>query len=223
MARSGSLMIGVVALLVVAVLLATRHMWSTNSAENPPLILQQQREWQSRWLKPVSASAQHSASVAAISHSPPSPPAIGQATEARRAVATALTQLIPPKGDGRRGGFDDQRNVKRESDTIRRMLQQDGLAEWRPDPSLLPPQQPAGASMSELLRAVPVGGTAWLAFGNAGATEMLMNWIFWTLKLGLGDRLVIAAYDNALLGYLRERRLPAYNCASRASPRHGPS
>lgn len=75
-----------------------------------------------------------------------------QAPEARKAVQQANMQLVPPKGDGRRGGYDDQRNVKRESDTVRRMLRADGLDEWRPDPALLPPQSPAGASMEELLR-----------------------------------------------------------------------
>lgn len=88
------------------------------------------------------------------------------------------------------------------------MLRQDGLDEWWPDPALLPPQQPAGASMAELLHAVPTNDTAWLAFGNAGATEMLMNWVYHTLKLKLGSKLVIAAYDNELLTYLRVRFLP---------------
>ena len=135
----------------------------------------------------------------------------GQALEASRSIAIAQSQLIPQKGDGRRGGFDDQRNVKRESDTVRRMLREDGLDQWWPDPSLLPPQLPAGASMAELLHAVPVHGTAWLAFGNAGVTEMLMNWCAWTLRLGLGSRMVVAAYDDELLGVLRSRRIPAYN------------
>ena len=97
------------------------------------------------------------------------------ALEASRSIAIAQSQLIPQKGDGRRGGFDDQRNVKRESDTAAAMLREDGLDQWWPDPSLLPPQLPAGASMAELLHAVPVHGTAWLAFANAGVTEMLMN------------------------------------------------
>ncbi|KOO29623.1 glycosyltransferase family 77 protein [Chrysochromulina tobinii] len=105
-----------------------------------------------------------------------------------------LLSPIPPKGDGRRGGFDDQRNVKRESDTRR-----------------------PGATMAELLSAVPVGtsttesGTAWLAFGNAGATEMLMNWVHHVCKLGMGARTVIAAYDAELLATLRGLRIPAYN------------
>lgn len=31
-------------------------------------------------------------------------------------------------------------NVRRESETVRRMMREDGLSTWRPDPSLLPPQ-----------------------------------------------------------------------------------
>ena len=64
-------------------------------------------------------------------------------------------------------------NVKRESDTVRRLLREGGLDEWRPDAACLPEQAPAGASMDVLLKDVPVNGTAWLAFGNAGVTEML--------------------------------------------------
>lgn len=37
--------------------------------------------------------------------------------------------------------------------------------------------------------------------------------VFWVLRLGMGERMVVAAYDDELLGYLRERRIPAYNCA----------
>ena len=97
----------------------------------------------------------------------------------------ALSQSIPPKGDARRGGFDDMRNVQKESDTVRAMLREGGLNEWRPDPSQLPPQPAAGASMGELLRHVPVGGIAWLTFGNAGQTEMLLNWVQHVLAWGL--------------------------------------
>ena len=100
-----------------------------------------------------------------------------QSTEARRAIALALAEPVPEKGDGRRGGLDHQENMRRESDTVRRLLAEDGLPRWRPDPTLLPPQAPAGASMGELLRLVPAGGIAWLAFGNSGVTEMLMNWV----------------------------------------------
>lgn len=208
---------GAASLLLVAAVLAMRHVLLMGAAYGggAPLSPEQQRAWQSRWRQTGAAVVGASTSRVAASlpsFSPPSPPADCQAPEARRAVAMALTQLIPEKGDGRRGGYDDQRNVKRESDTVRRMLRQDGLDEWWPDPALLPPQQPAGASMAELLHAVPTNDTAWLAFGNAGATEMLMNWVYHTLKLKLGSKLVIAAYDNELLTYLRVRKLPAYNC-----------
>ena len=81
-----------------------------------------------------------------------------QSTEARRAVALALAEPVPEKGDGRRGGLDHQENMRRESDTVRRLLAEDGLPQWRPDPTLLPPQAPAGASMEELLHRVPSGG-----------------------------------------------------------------
>lgn len=166
--------IGIVALLVAAALVATGSLWSVNVSEGPSITTIQQVAWQSRWATTV--EGKHPVATVAA-RAPPSPPATGQAPEARRAVEVALTQLIPAKGDGRRGGFDDQRNVKRESDTVRRMLRQDGLSEWRPDPSLLPSQLPPGATMAELLNAVPVNGTAWLAFGNAGVTEMLTNWV----------------------------------------------
>ena len=199
--------VGLIAMLAVAALLVAARVWTASLAEvaGPPIIAQQQRAWQSRW-----AAYPHD-SDATAAPPPPSAREAGQSSEARHAVATALTQLVPPKGDGRRGGYDDQRNVQRESDTVRRMLRQDGLAEWRPDAALLPRQLPAGASMAELLHAVPINGTAWLAFGNAGATEMLTNWISHVLRLGLGSRFVIAAYDNELLTYLRALQVPAYN------------
>ena len=81
-----------------------------------------------------------------------------QSTEAHRAIALALAEPVPEKGDGRRGGLDHQENMRRESDTVRRLLAEDGLPQWRPDPALLPPQAPAGASMAELLHRVPSGG-----------------------------------------------------------------
>ena len=73
------------------------------------------------------------------------------------------------------------------------------------------PQRPANASMLELLEHVPVGGHAWLAFGNSGVTEMLFNWCHHVIGLGLGWNLVVAAFDVPLLRALRERRIPAYN------------
>ena len=100
-----------------------------------------------------------------------------QSAEARRAISLATAEPVPARGDGRRGGLDHEENMRRESDTVRRLLAEDGLPQWRPDPALLPPQAPAGASMGELLQSVPAGGIAWLAFGNSGVTEMLMNWV----------------------------------------------
>ena len=124
-----------------------------------------QQLWQQRW-EPLAA-------VTVFDIDAPA-----QSSEARLAVARALAQPIPPRGDGRRGGYDNQQNVKRESATVRSMLAEDGLWDWRPDPALLPPQAAPGASMDTLLAAVPAGGgIAWLAFGNAGVAEMLMNWV----------------------------------------------
>ena len=104
------------------------------------------------------------------------PVTAGQSSQARTAVAEALLQPTPPPGDGRRGGLDHWQNMQKESETVVRMLAEDGLPEWRPDASLLPPQKPPDATMGELLAAVPAGGTALLAFGNAGGASMLKNW-----------------------------------------------
>ena len=101
--------------------------------------------------------------------------------------------------------------MRKESDTVRRLLAEDGLNRWQPDPALLPPQAPAGASMDELLQGVPTGGIAWLAFGNSGVTEMLMNWVHWVLALGKGRSMVVACYDEPLFVRLRAMRVPAYN------------
>ena len=94
---------------------------------------------------------------------------------------------------------------------MRKILAEDGLPQWRPDPAKLPPQAPVGASMSELLKEVPPGGIAWLAFGNSGVTEMLMNWVHWVVELGKTRAMVVAAYDEGLLHALRAMRVPAYN------------
>ena len=118
--------------------------------------------------QPATAAPRRSVAVAASSY---------QSAEARRAIALAIAEPVPARGDGRRGGLDHEENMRRESDTVRRLLAEDGLPQWRPDPALLPPQAPAGASMGELLQSVPAGGIAWLAFGNSGVTEMLMNWV----------------------------------------------
>lgn len=85
------------------------------------------------------------------------------------------------------------------------------MSSWRPDASLLPPQRPANASMEQLLQYVPKGGTAWLAFGNSGVTEMLLNWAHHVIQRGYSRQMVIAAFDETLLLSLHERRLPAYN------------
>ena len=101
--------------------------------------------------------------------------------------------------------------AERESDNVRRLLQADGMLRWRPDPAKLPPQRPANASMEVLMEHVPIGGHAWLAFGNSGVTEMLMNWCHHVIGLGLGSQMVVAAFDVPLLLELHARRIPAYN------------
>lgn len=180
-----------------------------------------QQHWQvSRWASSATGAVDLPTGAVDLPTGAVDLPASVQAAEARQAVQIALEQLVPAKGDARRGGFDDQRNVKRESDTVRHMLQQDGLRDWRPDPALLPPQAPAGASMATLLSGVPRGEIAWLAFGNAGCTEMLMNWCHHVLQLGHGSRMVVAAYDNELFLTLRERRIPAYNYSGALPPIH---
>ncbi|KAL3911307.1 MAG: hypothetical protein SGPRY_008744 [Prymnesium sp.] len=142
-----------------------------------------------------------------------------QSPEAARIVAIARSQRLPQPGDPRRGGYDNMANVRRESETVRRLMREDGLSTWRPDPSLLPPQVCASASMSELLTEVPINGTAWLSFGNSGVSEMLMNWAYHVLKLGKGKEMVVAAYDNALFDSLRALRIPTYNLSG-ALPDH---
>ena len=85
-----------------------------------------QRSWQARW--PVSAPREHAnASHGALPHAS-TPPAIAarapsvaaaassstyQSAEARRAIALALAEPVPEKGDGRRGGLDHQENMVR--------------------------------------------------------------------------------------------------------------
>ena len=146
-----------------------------------------------------------------IRQSTAAPVTTGQSSQAHTAVAEALLQPTPPPGDGRRGGLDHWQNMQKESETVVRMLAEDGLPEWRPDASLLPPQKPPDATMGELLAAVPAGGTALLAFGNAGGASMLKNWAYHILKLGLGRAMVIAAFDDVLFRELRALQLPAYN------------
>ena len=137
----------------------------------------------------------------------------GQSAEARRSVELAIEKQQAPK----EGAFlwgNVQATVaqaEKESDNVRRLLQADDMLSWRPDLSKLPPQRPADASMEKLLEHVPRGGTAWLAFGNAGVTEMLLNWAHHVIALGYGWQMVVAAFDEALLLSLHERRIPAYN------------
>ena len=218
-----------VALLVVGstvliVVMPSQH--SHSSTPLPPLSMQQRRWQQRRWPRALAAFRAREASLAArgqlssAASSPSQPASEEQAIGAQRAVQVALSQGVPARGDGRRGGYDDYANVKRESDTVRRMLQADGLPEWRPDPSLLPKQARPGASMSELLAAVPPQGVAWLAFGNAGVTEMLMNWVYHVCRLGHGKHMVVAAYDAELLAALRARLIPAYNYTGALPPIH---
>ena len=94
------------------------------------------------------------------------------------------------------------------------------MPHWRPDPSLPPPRRAANASMEQLLEYVPIGGHAWLAFGNAGVSEMLMNWAHHVLALGAGRQMVIAAFDEPLLLTLHSYGLPAYNYSGALPPTH---
>ena len=136
----------------------------------------------------------------------------GQDVMARQSVATAIEHQPTPKEGVLWGATQSSlAQAERESDNVRRLLQADGMTRWRPDLSKLPPQRPADASMEVLLDHVAVGGTAWLAFGNAGVTEMLMNWAHHVIALGYGWHMVVAAFDEVLLLALHERRIPAYN------------
>ena len=136
----------------------------------------------------------------------------GQCEHARLSVQTAIDKQPAPRSDGLWDGDKTSYDqAVRESDNVRRLLQADGMPSWRPDLRKLPPQRRANSSMLELLEHVPVGGHAWLAFGNSGVTEMLFNWCHHVIGLGLGWQMVVAAFDVPLLIALRERRIPAYN------------
>ena len=100
---------------------------------------------------------------------------------------------------------------------MRALLQADGMAKWRADTSKLPPRRPANASMEQLLEHVPRGASAWLAFGNAGVTEMLLNWAHHVIAQGHGWHMVVAAFDLPLLTTLHLHGIPA--CARHARPR----
>ena len=71
----------------------------------------------------------------------------------------------------------DGEQAVRESENVRGLLQEDGMERWAPNLGADAPCHAANASMVELLAVVPTGGTAWLAFGNSGVTEMLFNWV----------------------------------------------
>ena len=165
---------------------------------------------------PISTAASTATPVATAASTAASPDDTlvgeGQCEHARLSVQTAIDkQRAPNTGgtwDGDKTSYDQ---AVRESDNVRRLLQADGMPSWRPDLRKLPPQRPANASMLELLEHVPVGGHAWLAFGNSGVTEMLFNWCHHVIRLGLGWSLVVAAFDVPLLAALRERAIPAYN------------
>ena len=136
----------------------------------------------------------------------------GQSVMARQSVEMAIEKQRAPKEGILWGNVQaSMAQAERESDNVRRLLQADGMPSWMPDVSRLPPQRPADASMEQLLEHVPIGGTAWLAFGNSGVTEMLMNWVHHVVALGHGWDMVVAAFDTELLLALHARRIPAYN------------
>jgi hypothetical protein len=125
----------------------------------------------------------------------------GQCKQARRSVELAIEkQHPPPGGDELWGGHQaTTTQAEKESDNVRALLRADGMPEWRADSARLPPPRPANASIEHLLEHVAVGGTAWLAFGNSGVTEMLLNWAHHVIRLGFGFQMVVAAFDEPLL------------------------
>ena len=70
------------------------------------------------------------------------------------------------------------------------------------------------------LREQAAGGTAWLAFGNSGVTEMLFNWVHHVVALGKSRSLLVAAFDDVLFRSLRAKRIPAYNYTGALPPTH---
>lgn len=136
----------------------------------------------------------------------------GQSNQARESVQMAIArQRAPVEGVLWANVQSSMAQAERESDNVRRLLQADGMPSWQPDCARLPPQLPANASMDLLLQHVPLGGHAWLGFGNSGVTEMLFNWVHHLVDLGVGWQMVVAAFDEPLLRELRRRRIPAYN------------
>ena len=108
----------------------------------------------------------------------------------------------------------------RESENVRGLLQEDGMERWAPNLGADAPCHAANASMVELLAEVPTGGTAWLAFGNSGVTEMLFNWVHHVVALGKSHSLLVAAFDDDLFRSLRAKRIPAYNYSGALPPTH---
>ena len=159
---------------------------------------------------PLRATAANSQPSSAVGGAPFSP---GQSEQARASVRMAIEKQRPPPGDnelwgGVQSGWEQ---ANKESDNVRALLQADGMVKWRADVTRLPPRRPANASMEQLLEHVPVGSTAWLAFGNAGVSEMLMNWAEHVIRLGHGWHMVVAAFDLPLLHQLHEHAIPCYN------------
>lgn len=56
-----------------------------------------------------------------------------------------------------------------------------------------------------LLERVPLNGTVWLSFGGANVMEMMLNWAYHVLHLGMGDRMLIGAFDETVLRELYVR------------------
>jgi hypothetical protein len=125
-----------------------------------------------------------------------------QPEAARRSVAEALAQPVPPPGSALRGIADSEQALK-ESDTVRRLLQLDGQPGWtaasvvgRTMPALPPPN----ADVDTILSRVPAGGTAWLGFGSAGVLEMLTNWAHHVIQLGYGNSMMVRRRAQAQRG-----------------------
>ena len=139
----------------------------------------------------------------------------GQSSDARRSVQQAIdSQPAPSEGLLWGATQTSWGQAERESDNVRRLLQADGMTSWRPDLTKLPPQRPADAPMDRLLEHVPAGGMAWLAFGNSGVTEMLMNWAHHVIELGYAWQMVVAVHQETAsnppaLGPMRPSCSPA--------------
>jgi pyruvate/2-oxoglutarate dehydrogenase complex dihydrolipoamide acyltransferase (E2) component len=109
-----------------------------------------QRHWQARWAVGAPPSVVSTAAHSAAATAPPpatattaaataataaaatatatatateegAAAALHQSAEAERAIQIALAEPIPPRGDGRRGGLDHEANMRKESDTVRKI------------------------------------------------------------------------------------------------------